>query len=181
MRQVNLLPEDIRKAEEVRKVRHSLIFTIGAPLLGIVTIHLLLLLLVYQLRTAASQPLGFQDTPQIGVVREKIDQIQSLAGDFSQQHQGAVKILCRLRSPVGFLLHLGEVVREKVWLTDIQLDYGKKICELTGRSFNTRLVSEFMLELKKMNAVENFELVSMEQKESPSTPEIEFKLKIHLN
>jgi hypothetical protein len=32
-----------------------------------------------------------------------------------------------------------------------------------------------------MNAVENFELVSMDQKESPSAPEIEFKLKIYLN
>lgn len=181
MRQVNLLPEDIRKSEEIRKVRHSLVFTIGAPLLGIVVIHLLLVLLVHHLKTAASEPLGFQDTPQISAVREKIDQIQSSAGDFSRQHQSAVKIICRLRSPVGFLLRLGEAVREKVWLTDVQLDYGKKVCELTGRSFNTRLVSEFMLELKTMNAVENFELVSMEQKESSSTPEIEFKLKIHLN
>ncbi len=58
---------------------------------------------------------------------------------------------------------MGKITTHKVWLTRLSLDNSNGICQMDGKSFNTRLVSEFMLEFKKIPYFENVALISMEK------------------
>ena len=175
MRQVNLLPEGLKKTANLKAERSALIVTGGIALAIFVFIHVILVIQIKGLEIAANQPLFFEEATQTGQLKGLIEskkKIQKLV----KKNRDVLEIFAKHSSSANILDTIGDITRDKVWLNRFLLDLNAGQCTIEGRSFNTRLVSEFMLELKKLPCFENVELVSMDKGTKKGDEEIDFEI-----
>lgn len=163
MRQINLLPEDIQKAEAQSLLRNIAVSAI-APLVAVMLLmHGVLAWYLTSLNQEARQSPGTVPSIEADHLREKVDQKLGEAQKFFYHHKALFYHDIRRILTLRILAKLGTMADQKVWVKRFELDYKQKITRISGQSYNTRLVSEFMLELKKLQFFSEVELSSMEK------------------
>lgn len=176
MRQVNLLPEENQKSETMRLIRNSLCKNFLPVIAGMIPIHFFLAFSLSDLERTVQIPQRYHETPRVLQIRQEIKNMKSKAsGLFASNKDLVVNFLANLPSS-QLLKKIGNVTSERVWLTNLALDMSKGMCEMNGRSFNIRLVSEFILELKRLPYFTSVELVTMEGNQKEKEGEINFKI-----
>jgi len=163
MRQINLLPERLKKQEEWRIVRNSFLLTVGLSVAFVLLVHFGLNFCVKNLEDIATKPLALKETDEISQLKDKIDAVETKMKELVMANKEIIEVFAKNSSLSYLLKVIGNATADKVWLTDLSFHYDKKICQMKGLSFNTRLISEFMLELKALAYFENVTLVSMEK------------------
>ena len=176
MRQVNLLPDETRKTETLRFMRNSLLILL-APVFGLwFLMNLLLNIQIGALKRTAAQPLAFQETGETQALKTKIANLEKKIQEYGDQNKGIIETFVK-KVPCGYLLkNIGCLSEDKVWVNAISFDTQKKECRIDGKSFSTRLVSEFMLELKRLPHFEGVDLVSVGKETRKTTQEVDFQI-----
>ena len=180
MRQVNLLPANIQEAEKKRALMNSILITAGLSLLVLFFIHLLLVARVSKLQRLAQRPVTFQDTEETSLLRQQKEELNKHIEGFIQDNKVSLEVLMEQFSYANILKVIGDAAAGKVWLRAIDIDSQKGKCEIKGRTFNTRLVSEFMLELKKFSCFKTVNVSSMEKDKGEGTKELGFTVDLTL-
>ncbi|MDP2653140.1 MAG: PilN domain-containing protein [Candidatus Omnitrophota bacterium] len=163
MRQINLLPEQMQKVEQIKTIRNAFVLVLAPILLVMAVVHVLLAMHLQNMKRLAERPMDYIQTREVGEVKVRIDEVLSKMRDFHAGHEILLESIAQRASTPVILVNLGEMAQSRVWLNDFNLDHESKTCRIAGQSFNTRLVSEFMLELKKVPFFKNVELSSMER------------------
>lgn len=176
MRQVNLLPEDIQKTERIKIIINSLLTTLVPVILGMALLHFLIVFRLHSLQRVVNQPYAQPELAQFQELRQEIGKIKSAAqGSFSRDRELIEYFVVNL--PFSEILrNIGNIAQERVWLTGVTVDGQSNICEIEGRSFNTRLVSEFILNLKQYYFFQSVELLSMGEDKTGKEEETHFKI-----
>jgi Tfp pilus assembly protein PilN len=180
MRQVNLLPIENQRSEQWRVLRNSLC-GIFLPLgFLMLVVHLLLGLQVAAMEKRLNSPLRHAESAPVVALQQAMADIKLKGEGFLKTDKEIVEYFIVQPSAANILGNIGNQALDKVWLTDLRGDGTKRVYEIVGRSFNIRLVSEFMLELKKLPYFENVELVTMGEGAKGKEGEIDFKMICHL-
>ena len=180
LRQVNLLPEEIQKSEQLRFLRFSLTVIFLPVFVVLFLISSLLNGCIQNLEETARQPLAFQETTATRDLKKKIEQQENVLGDFAQENTGIIETYVKNSPTAYFLKVISRLSAQKVWLTGIALDTQGRTCKIKGKSFTTRLVSEFMLELKRLPHFQEVELVSVGKEGVKPGAEVDFQIICHL-
>ncbi|MBL7170475.1 MAG: PilN domain-containing protein [Candidatus Omnitrophica bacterium] len=176
MRQINLLPEKVHRAEERRSIRKSLITAVSLTSLVVLSIHLLSAGRVERLEKIARQLTSIKVPPEISQLRGKIARLKVERQTFIDRNRVLLDILSKDLPYPYILKTIGNVTSDMVWLTGFSIDSRKGTCQIDGQSFNTSLVSEFMLELKKLPYFESVDLTSMERRTELQEKGVDFKI-----
>jgi Tfp pilus assembly protein PilN len=180
MRQVNLLPERLQQAEEKRIIRDSIIITISLTLLLVLSLHFLLVSRVIRLKKIIDRLTIAKETPEVRELRKEINRLKTEEQTFINKNRVFLDILAMGTSYPYILNSIGEATSNKVWLTKLSVDAKNGICQFDGKSFDIQLVSEFMLELKKMAHFRNVELTSMERGKEMGEKAVAFRITCNL-
>jgi Tfp pilus assembly protein PilN len=176
MRQINLLPLEIQRAEQIRSIRNSIIVILAPVLAVLLGIHFLLTYAVQQTALRAAQPPEQIDTPEINQVRTALRSEELKMSQFVNSNKPMIQLITKDFSMTDILKVINTVIENKVWFTSLKVDTESKRCEIDGKSFNTRLVSEFMLELKRAAYFQDVELISMNISNNAANDEVDFKI-----
>jgi len=180
MRLVNLLPEENQKKEQWRMVRLSFGMTFLPLALGLILIHALLGLQLSAVEQALRQPKRQGESAQIAKLRQEISAVKAKGQKLVTTDKELIKYFVVQPASSRILKNIAQVADEKVWLTEFVLDSAKETCDIGGKSFNIRLVSEFMLGLKKLLYFEDVALVTMEEGAKDKDGEVTFKVTCRL-
>ena len=164
MRQINLLPEQMQKTEQQKILRNFFVVTLIPTLIIVCVIHGLLWWYLQSVKkTATERSTDYSQINEFGDVKEKIDTLSAKIEDFYRAQKPVLASIAQQSFSPFLLKNFGDAASNRVWFKRLALDYDGKICRIEGRSYNTRLVSEFMLELKKLAFLKSVELSSMEK------------------
>lgn len=176
MRQINLLPKNLQKAIQIKKVRNSALI-IFIPVFTFVLIgHFGVGFWVDSLRRSAEAPPSMNETPEIVRLRQGIKSVNAETKNFAEHNEGALEIL-KQDYPVSKIIKaLGDASDKKAWIKGLTFDSEGGVCRIDGASLSTKTVSEFMLELKKISFFKNVELINMGKQKSGGLDKIDFQL-----
>ena len=180
MRQINLLPEEHRQNENLRIIRSACCLILLPLALGFAVIHVVLVFSLNGLQREAQKPPAQQETLESQHIRQEIIKAKQKAQGLVDQNKDLVE-----RFLVNFyfskiLDKIGAAALDKVWLTGLNVDTLGQVCEIDGRAFNTRLVSEFILALKQIAYFKAVDLSVMEADQKAKEGEIAFKIVCNL-
>lgn len=176
MRQVNLLPDKLRLSEERMPIIKSVIACVCLTLFVILSIHLLLAAGVGRLERTERKLTSMREPPEISRLRKEIARSELEMQKFIDKNRVPLDILSKYLPCPYILKTIGDITLDMVWLTGFFVDSENGTCQIDGRSFSTKLVSEFMLELKKVPYFKSVELPSMEKGTEPEKKEVQFKI-----
>jgi Tfp pilus assembly protein PilN len=176
MRQVNLLPEESRKAETILFIRNTVGVILG-PFVGILLIvNFFIGAHIDYLRRTAEQPLASKETSETLAMKKQIEKYEENLKQTGVQNKDIVETFVK-KVPAGYLLKMiSRLAEDKVWLDGISVDVKERRCTVDGKSFGTRLVSEFMLELKRLPHFKDVELVSVGKETRKTAQEVDFQI-----
>ena len=176
MKDINLLPERYLQQERKRLMIRTGLLVWSLTFVIMVVSYVLLQREVGRLVVLTKDPQSFQENPEILRLRGEIKAIKGSALSFIGENREVAEIAIRNFSAADILADVGQATLDRVWLTKFTADPKGKLCELNGKAVSTRLVSEYMLELKRLPYVADLELVSMGKKEDG----IDFELRLSL-
>ncbi len=177
MRQINLLPESLQKAQYKSLVIRSAMLTFGSTLAFIILIHAGLAVMVGNLESKIQNPPPNIDTIEFAQMRQQIQDKSNNIQKYFSQYGAVIDAYGDNYFSVDIMKVIGTISQHKVWFTRLNLNNKKRTCEIEGKSYNTRLVSEFMLGIKKTPFFENVALISMEKGQDEK---VDFKLECSL-
>ena len=180
IRQVNLLPPALKNEHKLAVVKKSLMLTLGPVLIFVVVCHFLLILGVSWLAAVAQQPTEFKEAPEISRVRQQILAVSKDVNAFFKEQKPLADFAAQQYPELNILKQLGEMTGHKVWLSGLIFDIKKGTLEFQGSSFNTRLVSEFMLGLRNLSYFSKVDLVSMGKAAQGKDKEVSFTISCQL-
>ena len=180
MRLVNLLPEEYQKKEQWRILRHSLCLTFLPLGLGLAVIHFLVVSQLAGMEQALRQPKHYSESVQTVKLRQEISAVKAKGQGLVSADKELIEYFVVQPASSRILKNIARVADEKVWLTEFGLDLARGTCDIGGKSFNIRLVSEFMLELKQLSYFAEVELVAMEEGAKEKGGEVTFKVTCRL-
>lgn len=163
MRQINLLPETLQKAQAQSRITKSLLITLGPAVLAMALIHVFFVFVLSYLEKQAKSPVVNVDSGGFEQLRDQIQQQKVGLEKYYGQYRAIIDPYTSNYFTRQILEKSGEMTHHKVWLTRINIDNMKRSCELEGKSYNTRLVSEFMLNIKRTSYFENVNLISIDK------------------
>jgi len=180
MRQVNLLPGETQRVEIIQFIQHTLAFLFAPTIILLFLISFLMNMHIRHLQKTAEQPLAFQETAETRQLKKQIDSLEKELKIYGHDNEALIKAFVK-RSPAAYLLKvISRLSENKVWLRGITLDAQQDICRIDGKSFNTRLVSEFMLEVKRLPYFRDVELVSVGKQAVKTASEVDFQIICYL-
>ena len=176
-----MLPEEMQRANERRFVIKSLVTTACLLFLVVLSIHLLLAAGVGRLERVERELASMGEPPEISQLRKETARLELEMQGFINKNRVPLDILSK-HLPCPYILKtIGDITLDMVWLTGFSVDSQKGTSQIDGRSFNNKLVSEFMLELKKLPYFKSVELTSMERNAEPEKIGVEFKITCKFN
>ncbi|MFC1808987.1 PilN domain-containing protein [Candidatus Omnitrophota bacterium] len=176
MRQVNLLPELFQHEMRIKTVKKSLVLSAVVLLLIIVPVHVLFSLKIGALRAEKQNLLENKDIPSINALREESQELKMRTAGVVNDNRTLLEISGDSLAYKEMLKHIGDITLNKVWINSLTISKNKKTVEISGRSFDAQLVSEFLLELKSLECFNDVDLTSMQSKESQGGSEVTFGL-----
>lgn len=179
MRQINLLPEGLHMARERYQCKVSLGLTIFLTVLVIVMIHTMLGLKIRRLEKISSEliPPETQET-RLETLKKEFKLVYSERERYRKDNCIFSSVLRGRISYPDVLTALSYATHQKVWLKMLKLETENGILELSGSSFNTDSMSEFLFRLKGLPFFVSVTLVTMEKE--PGTDIINFNVKCQL-
>lgn len=179
MRQLNLLPADLQQKQQTARLRNVLIVLIIPTVILMGGIHYALVRHIDRLNDTVQNPPSPLETPEIQALRREIQSVRSGIESLVGSHYLAMELFARQLMPASVLKDTANGARGKVWFDQMEMDMTKRVFSIKGKSFNTRLVSEYMLELKKMPYFSAVDLESV-SKENAGGQAVEFLINCHL-
>lgn len=176
MRQINLLPEEMKKNEALRRVKVSVVGTLVPTFLFVLLIHCILSYQIEDLERVMHKPSNIPETPVSMGIRNEMENLQEEAAQFVDGNRDIIETFVRDVVISDILKVIGDAASDRVWLTRLTHDMEKRFCRIDGVSSNTRLVGEFMLKLKQVPYFEGVELVSVEQGRGKGKKELDFRI-----
>lgn len=176
MRQINLLPDNLKNKEKLRFLKKSLLCTVGVSLLVMVLVHFILILRVGSLEKALSNPAIYGGSEVIKKLQKDIDIVIKDTRRDMKRSQYFAELLDKNLMFSSVLQNISNIASDKVWFKRVKIVVDGKNFEIEGKSFNTRLVSEFMLDLRKLAYFKNVDLITMEKNDDGVKKEIDFKI-----
>lgn len=163
MRQVNLLPEDLQTSQYQKRIARSVLLTGGSTLLVMAVLHVLIALGVAGLEDRVRRPQTYADAAEFVELREQVRILKDDVSQYVGRYRTVIEAYMDHYATTAILKTLGKAGRQKIWLTRLTVNNTTRVCDMEGRSFNTRLVSEFMLGIKKNPFFDNITPISMEK------------------
>ena len=163
MRQINLLPESLQKRQYQKMAVNSAAALGSLTLVVLACIHLLLSTSVAKLENQVHHPAAYMDTMEFVQLREQIQGLGEEIKNYVGLYRPVLEAHLDNYSIVSILGLVGNMSNHRVWFTRFSLNTKTRDCEIEGKSFNTRLVSEFMLDMKKTPLFDNVTPISMEK------------------
>lgn len=176
MRQINLLPEEVKRTEKERINKNLVIFGAGLTFLVVASIHFLLAWRVDSLKNALKQSDAVRKNPGLSQLQKEINQLEKERERYVKENKALLEILTKHLASPSVLKVLSEAASGRVWFIGLSIDVQKETCRINGKSFNTQLVSEFMLELKRSSCFKKIDLTSMEKQSAPEGKDITFSI-----
>lgn len=176
MRQINLLPQKIQQRQRLAILRNSFCLTILPTVIGMVFVHGVITGQLAMVEKVFRSPQAFQETAESRRIQQEMDSLKASATEFFVREKDLIELFV-VNLPISEIAKdIGRSVSQKVWLTKLDVDMFKKTCTIDGQSYNTRLVSEFILELKKLAYFKKVQLITMGEEQKASTGEVDFKI-----
>lgn len=163
MRQINLLPESLQQAQNKKKILNSFFVTLIPTVFAVGAIHILTILFIANLEGQVKHPAANMDTMEFMALREEIQKKADDLQKYTADYGALINSYMDNYLSQDILRAIGAISHHKVWFTRFELNNKNRACEIQGKSFNTRLVSEFMLGVKKAPFFDNVTLISMEK------------------
>ncbi|MDD5449292.1 MAG: PilN domain-containing protein [Candidatus Omnitrophica bacterium] len=176
MRQINLLPEEVKHTEIGRINKNVIIVGIGLIFLAMTLVHFSLVHRVTALKKTLKQLNAVKGYPGLGQLQKEAVAIEKEKARYASENKALIDIMAKHLASAPLLKSISDAAYGRVWFTALAVDPQKEGLRITGRAFNTELVSEFMLELKKMASFKKIDLASMEKQESADGEEINFAI-----
>jgi len=180
MRQVNLLPEEIRRVEIIQFIQHTLAFLLVPTMVLLFIISFFMNMHIRNLKRTAEQPLDFHETAETRELKEKIETRETQLKRYGHENEILIKTFVKNSSASYLLKVISRLSENKVWLKAIVLDAQQNTCHIDGKSFNTRLVSEFMLEIKRLPYFRSVDLVAVGKQAVKTEAEVDFQIVCYL-
>lgn len=176
MRQINLLPEEVRRIAKERSNKNFVIFGTAFTFLVIASIHFLLAWRIGSLKNELKRSNAVRENPGFIQLQKEINQLEKETERYVKENRALLEILTEHLASGPILKVLSDAASGKVWFIGLSIDVHNKICRINGRSLDTQLVSEFMLELKRSSCFKKIDLTSMEKQSAPEEKEITFTI-----
>lgn len=176
MRQINLLPEEVRRVEKDRINKNLVIFGTAFTFLVIASIHFLLAWRIGGLKNELKRSDAVRESPGFIQLQRKTNQLEKETERYVKENRALLEILTEHLASGPILKVLSDAASGKVWFTGLSTDIHSKTCRINGRAFNTQSVSEFMLELKRSSCFKKIDLTSMEKQGASTEDEITFTI-----
>ncbi|HLF17537.1 MAG TPA: PilN domain-containing protein [Candidatus Omnitrophota bacterium] len=180
MWQINLIPEDIQKEDQLKLIGASVLASAVATCVLALLIHAGLTVMINQMKKVADGPAAVKEDTSLAKLKGTISRLEAEQKQLYKTEGPLIEMLSKRYSYDDILLSIGNVSADKVWLQDISINSDEGLCGINGNSFNSRLVSEYMLELKKMPYFKGLELSSVEKSENKSDM-VDFKIVCKFN
>jgi Tfp pilus assembly protein PilN len=119
--------------------------------------------IVDNLESKIQHPPANIDTIEFAQLRAQTQQMSNNIQKYINQYGAVINAYGDNYFSVDILRVIGNISQHKVWFTRLNLNNKTRKCEVEGQSYNTRLVSEFMLEIKRAPFFDNVALISMEK------------------
>ncbi len=179
LRRINLIPKDVQneiaKQGMTMSITTLVISLVSIMLIAHIVLHARIAALDGELKTHIKESKG-ADIKQLSRDVALLNERKEV---FINRNNTLLEIIDRRFPVYDILYRFGNLANKKVWLSRCKIKGRRRMCEINGRSWNTHLVSEFMIELKKEPYFESVNLVSMEK--GASTDEVLFSLICYLN
>lgn len=176
LRQVNLLPREMLQVEHLRSLRSTFLLVMLPILFVLLIIHALLNLSIRGLEESGRRPATWWFSPEMDSVQDRLEAMGKNAIQFMTSHKELLTGYVHHENTRDLLTRVGNSALNKVWFREVKLNNGSQKLELYGASYQARLVSEFMLELKKIPYFDQVELVSMGKESRGANEEIDFQI-----
>lgn len=181
MREVNLLPTSYQKKERNSVIIKSVFLMIVLLVLFLGSLYVAISWGILHLETVLGYRAASQVNLEMKELKGQLIALDNQMKDFYVRKQLVVEGYMTSAALINLLERAGDFTSDRVWLTELECHAFQKQCSLKGKAFNTRLVSEFMLDLKKLSFFESVDLVSMGKEESQNIKEgIDFALRCHM-
>jgi len=109
-------------------------------------------------------------------LQNEIDLINNNISSFVDKNKFFLHLIDNKFNYRNILISISNTVGDQIWLNSYLIDSQKRICEINGFSPNTNLVSEFMIELKKIPYLSDIKLTSMKKVLNEKNSNISFKI-----
>lgn len=180
MRQINLLPLEDQKKGQFIVIRNLLVWTFVPMAVVLFLLHGIVVLWLGVLNTFVQNPYRQQETAHAQQLQQQIALVKSSIRDFVEKNPGQVRLFVVPLSMTDILTNISNAALDKIWLNEFSIDLSKQTCELAGESYTTRLVSEFMLQLRELPYFKKVDLVSMEKDDPRQGEGVRFKVSCKL-
>lgn len=180
MRQINLMPKALQEAEQKRFLIASLVVVLGPLAVVLALVHGVMQSRLSTLQRLAEDPLALSSSPEIVEMSRQIQTLKEETRRFVGDRQAVLELISRQALAPQVLTLTANAVTDRIWLQNLELDYLKNVLLVNGRSTETRQVSAYILELKRLPYFKSVELVTMGKDAAPGQEEIDFKIQCAL-
>lgn len=164
MRQINLLPVEIRESRERYLIKLSMVMTISVTVLVVVMGHILLNVMIRRLeRVSGNITPAVTIQSKLEALKQEITAAGSEREKFLKENINFMAVLRSRVSYTDLLKALSHSTHQKVWLNKLVLEAENAVVEMSGSSINTESVSEFLYRLKRLPFFVSVELGAMEK------------------
>ena len=174
MRQINLLPETVRGVEKRALVAKAVMVLIGSAAVIILLSHFFLLWRISCLKKTISHLRDIGGITAGSPLDRQLNQSGSQIQKYIDENKALTEVLTKDFLSLPLLKTIGDAASGRVWLTAVTVDSKTETCQISGNTYNTQLVSEFMLELKRSPFFKNIDLASMEKGKETQLKEMSF-------
>ena len=176
MRHINLIPKEYIWQSTRRIIRNSLIISIIVFISIAIVTHILFSSKIELLEQLLNSTRIKAEKTTINNVHGEINIINDTINNFLNTNEFYIDLIQKQFNIKDILITIGNIIGDQIWLNGYTLDSRKGICEINGFSPNTNLVSEFMLELKRIKYFNNIKLTSMKKLSEKSNSLISFRI-----
>jgi len=176
MRQINLLPEALKKGHSEKPIFTS----VGITLLALALVITGVVWIVDgKLKSIKLELAGLeekQDAPSQQTIsgKAKTQELIKERNDIIESNSYFAAILDKRTDARRVLNILARLSEGDIWLEEIELDTNQRIIDIKGLANNTTSVSEFLFDFKKIPLFSTGELSSMDEVTSGKTKKIRF-------
>ncbi|MBN1492849.1 MAG: PilN domain-containing protein [Candidatus Omnitrophica bacterium] len=176
MRQINLLPEAYQHQMRMAALKKTMIVSAVIVIVCIVPVHIWLADGVKGLKNELTAIKLSRAMPELDKVRSEVTLLRNERNAFVSENQALLEIAAQRVHYKAMMKLIGDSARNKVWLNSVTVSSQKKTLEMKGKAYDAQLVSEFLLEIKKIPYFNTVDLTSMQSNTAADGTTITFSL-----
>lgn len=176
MRQINLVPVEIRQKYRRKIERRTILMTMIAVLSVAAAVHLILAAEIKILKKAMASKSASMAAPQIDLLIKDINELKNQRKDIFLSDPVLSAAMTQGYVFSNLLKKISGISSGRVWFNGMTIDSHKGTFILKGQAYATRSISEFMLDMKKLGYCEAMDVSSIAKHMDSERKEISFEI-----